>query len=505
MAFVNTKFEVSDPAFYDTLISDQKRKVRRDLNSAEKWLELGRLQEAKVEMTKCFVEKSFMIRWLVVFTYALFLSASLGLYFAPFDLFHVLSWKITMPAFIFCLISLIYSASARYPRSGDRYFKKAISLDPELADAYMYLGLIALRRHQKKRAYSLLEEALKKGGGKNIERELKTVYEKEFTIFFDKKTKKEKELQCTITPLLNENITLKAEVANLKNRNAAVTKKAHHSKLEAGRIMRRSETDMADRFEEIRQNYEKQIVDLEQAMEAEEEEKEIARKNVSNLTLEIMEAKALDEKMSFEQSAKTVEDIMGTPAWLKLSDQTRSCLVTAEHAFSLLDKSSEDTDFSLVGMELCKALETEINKVLVQPFAKSLNGRHEEFLRVNQTGDQKGKPIYFTYLAKVVDNTSYPEIYSLTLGQYLFSLKKTLEGEYALDEYGNFLDKISGTTGIGAWRIFLQKLKIVTNEYRNSIVHHAHMNIGQYEHLRELAFKGKNSLLIQCSNILWHG
>ncbi len=62
MAFVNTKFEVSDPAFYDTLITDQKRKVRRDSNSAEKWLELGRLQEAKVEMTKCFVEKSFMLR-----------------------------------------------------------------------------------------------------------------------------------------------------------------------------------------------------------------------------------------------------------------------------------------------------------------------------------------------------------------------------------------------------------------------------------------------------------
>ena len=127
---------------------------------------------------------------------------------------------------------------------------------------------------------------------------------------------------------------------------------------------------------------------------------------------------------------------------------------------------------------------------------------HKKFLRVNRTGNFKGKPTYFTYLAKVVDNTNCPEITSLTLGQYPFVLKKTLEGEYALDEYGDFLDQFTATTGICVWRIFLQKLKVVTNEYRNSIVHHTHMNIDQCEHLRCLVFKEKNSLLPACSKII---
>ncbi len=393
MPFTNTKFEVSDPAFYDPLISDQKKEVRKDANNAVKWLELGRLQEAKVEMTKCFAEKSIMIRWLPVMTYVLFFITWSNFYFNPPPFFRALPWAFTLPTFIALAVFLIWMTFIRYPRSGSRYFRKVISLDPDCADAYMYLGRIALRRHQKKRGCFLLE----------------------------------------------------------------------------------------------------------QTMEAEEEQKEFARKNLSNLTLEIMEAKAKNERHSFEQSAKVVEDIMSSPVWQKLSDQARSCLATAEHAFSMLDKNSEDTDFSLVGMELCKALETEINKVLVRPFAKNINGCKEEFLRVNQTGTLNGRPQYFTYLAKVVDNINYPEVTGLSLGQYLFALKKTLDCEYAMDEYGNFLEYHIKSIGFGS--TFMQNLKTVTNKYRNSIVHHTHMNIDQCEHLRELIFTGKNSLLVECCKI----
>ncbi len=49
MAMGNSKFEVSDPGFYDTLISDQKKKVSRNPSNAADWIELGRLQDAKAQ------------------------------------------------------------------------------------------------------------------------------------------------------------------------------------------------------------------------------------------------------------------------------------------------------------------------------------------------------------------------------------------------------------------------------------------------------------------------
>ncbi len=296
--------------------------------------------------------------------------------------------------------------------------------------------------------------------------------------------------------MLQDEIKMLESKANaLKNINNSVTKKSRHVKLEAGRAMKQVKNDMTNQVAKIRFDYEKQIADLEQAMEAEEEKVETVRKNFSNLTLEIMETKAADEKQSFNLARTGVENIMGTRNWQKLSGQTKSCLATAEHAFSMLDKNSEDTDFSMVGMELCKALETEINKVFVKPFVKNLNENTNAFLKINKTGSRKGSPTYFTYLAKVVDEKYFPEVTTLSLGQYLFVLKKTLEGEYAMDEYGNFLEYLKNSTGFCPGRTFMQKLKIVTNEYRNSIVHHTHMNIHQCEHLRTLIFTEKDSLL----------
>jgi len=76
----------------------------------------------------------------------------------------------------------------RYPPSGSKYFRKAISIDPDCGEAYMYMGLIALRRHQKRESCRLLEQAVRVGGDDGrIERELKSIYEKEFTAFFHRK------------------------------------------------------------------------------------------------------------------------------------------------------------------------------------------------------------------------------------------------------------------------------------------------------------------------------
>ena len=149
-------------------------------------------------------------------------------------------------------------------------------------------------------------------------------------------------------------------------------------------------------------------------------------------------------------------------------------------------------------MELCKALETEINKKLVKPFVKTLDKQKTSFLHINKIGESKGLPVYFTMLAKVADTQHYPEIISLTLGQYLFVLKKTLEGEYTLDEYGNYLDNILNSSEPMIGRKFLQKLKIVTHDYRNSIVHYSQMNLQQCLNLRELIFLKNDSLLMCC-------
>ncbi|MCP3872685.1 MAG: hypothetical protein GY699_05945, partial [Desulfobacteraceae bacterium] len=65
-------------------------------------------------------------------------------------------------------------------------------------------------------------------------------------------------------------------------------------------------------------------------------------------------------------------------------------------------------------------------------------------------------PVYFTMLAKIADIQNYPETTNLTLGQYLFVLKKTLEGEYALDAYGNYLENMFDSSGIIIGRKFLQ-------------------------------------------------
>jgi len=146
-------------------------------------------------------------------------------------------------------------------------------------------------------------------------------------------------------------------------------------------------------------------------------------------------------------------------------------------------------------------LETELNQFLVEPFVQSLNGNKAAFLKINRTGKRKGKPIYFTYLAKVVDKKNFPEVTSLTLGQYHFVLEHTLGGEYALREYGDFLNELSSTHEVTVGRNFLKKLHTVTKTYRNAIAHLSQMDKKQCRHLRELVFGGEAALLKKCSRI----
>jgi len=389
----------------------------------------------------------------------------------------------------------------RYPPSGARYFKKAIKLDPQCSDAYMYLGLIALRRYQKRKACRFLEQAFQLDANKKskIKKELKSIYEKEFMSFFKERSAKEIRMQGIIDHQLDQIRQVRSKNANLEKRVESLSAKVDQAKWELSRKAKQLDKEMKHHVSLIQEDYENKIAGLKQ--EAQEEAKELAQRNFLKLTTEIMESKASLEAQSFAAAAKTAESIVGKSLWQIFTEHTRLYLTTAEHVYTVLTEQEEKPDYSLVGMELCKALETEINQGFVEPFAEYVNEKQSDFLKMHQTGESKDKPFYFTYLAKVVDRENYPEVTSLTLGQYHFILKRTLEKDYALKEYGDFLDWICAASGAAFGKTFLDKLETVVKQYRNTIAHQSPMNKNEYDHLRELVFSGSKALLITCCKI----
>ena len=202
MSIINIKHEVSDPAFYGPLISDRKKKARRNPNDAKEWLELGRLREARLEMINVFAKRKFFIRWLPPLTYLCSFASIVALYFN-----HLLPHPvITIPLLCMLALGLVFIGFVRYPPSGIGYFRKAIDLDPKCGDAYMYLGVIALRRYQKRRACRYFELAVQlNASNKNkIEQKLKSIYEKEFNSLFNKRSEKDIRQQQIIDHRLDQ-------------------------------------------------------------------------------------------------------------------------------------------------------------------------------------------------------------------------------------------------------------------------------------------------------------
>ncbi len=498
MSLINIKYEVSDPAFYNPLISEQIKKARRNPGDAGGWLELGRLYEARLEMTREFAKRNFSIRWLPNISNFCFFAFIVVFYFYP-SLLHPV---IGIPLLCLFTLVLVNIWFVIHPPSGIRYFRKAITLDPKLGDAYMYLGLIALRRYQKRTACRYFELAvhLNSGDRNKIKRKLKSIYEKEFNSFFNKKSAKYAELQHIIGHQLDQIKTLHMQKANLEKMIASLNSKLDQSRWEAGYKTKKLDREMKEHLSTIRQDHEKQMADLK--LETEAEAKEIADRKFAQLSMEIMESKASLEAQPFEAAAQTVEAKVGRVSWQAFSEQTRSFLTTAEQVYTVLTEQEENPDYSLVGMELCKALEIELNRKFVEPFIGYLNGKKSAFLKINQTGQNNGRPSYFTYLAKVVDQTNYPEVSFLTLGQCHFALKQAIEKDYALSEYSNFLDEKCNASDAIVGNAFLGKLKIVTQRYRNAIAHQFPMNRKQYEDLRLHVFAGNKALLkmiVTCS------
>ncbi len=497
MSLINIKHEVSDPAFYNPLISEQIKKAHQNPDNAEEWLDLGRLYEARLEMTRSFAKKDFSIRWLPHICNFSFFGIIVILYFTS----RLLNPVIVISLLSMTTIILVYLWFNIHPPSGIRYFKKAIALNPKLGEAYVYLGLIALRRYQKRKACRYLELAVKLNAGNSnkIERELKSIYEKEFISFYKKRSEKDAEQQQIIDYQMDQVKTLCMQKSNLEKMVAGLNNKLNQARWETGNKTKRLDREMKEHVSMILQDHEKQMSALK--LETEAEAKELADRKFAQLTMEIMESRANLEVQSLEAAAQTIEDMVGRSSWQAFSEQTRSFLATAEQVYTVLTQREETPDYSLVGMELCKALEIELNRKLVTPFIGYLNGRESTFLRINQTGQNKGRPSYFTYLAKVVDQANYSDVNFLTLGQCYFSLKQAIEGDYALSEYNNFLDEICGTSDTIIGKAFLGKLKIVTQTYRNAIAHQFPMKKNECDHLRELIFFGNGSLLTTCCKI----
>ena len=493
------KHPVTDPAFYDPLIKKQKQCIRDQPACVESWLEAGRLHEAKIEMIHSYAKRQFVIRHFVplyLLLVAGIVASGVILFSSPLPFLS--STHTILISLLMILISIGMGRiwSIRYPPSGWKHFKKTISIDPYCAEAYMHLGLIALRRYQKRTACQYLEQAIKLNiNNRKIEQELKSIYEKEFVAFFKGKSEKEVKLQEIIDHQVGEIRELRSKISSLENLSESLSDRADQAKWDVNHQTRLLTKRMKEQAEAIQTEHEKQVASIKMSNEAREEEKELAQRDFVKFTTEIMEAKAELEGTSLNEAKKSLEDIMGQHNWQALSEHTRTYLATAEHTFNLLKESDGDPDYGLVGMELCKALETELNKRLVEPFIGYMNGKKSEFLRINQTGESKGKPTYFTYLARVVDSVNYPQIDSLSLGQYHFVLKLALDGDYALSEYADFLGEICDGAGGLIWKAFLGKLETVTQRYRNAIAHQSPMNKKEYEDLRALVFAGDEALL----------
>ncbi len=487
------KYEVTDPGYYSQLISDQKKQVHKNKTNPDVWLELGRLFEVRVTMTEEFASKRFFIRHSFFITLLFSTGTLFILHFLAQDLF---TRGFNYMFFLLLAIFLTFMWNLRYPRSGENYFTKTIEIDPNCGDAYRYLGQIALRKNQKTKAWYYLEKAIKldaKNSGK-IKRELKSLYEKEFAIFFEEQSKKNIEQQTIIDDQLDKikilrrlNTDLQIQVENLNDKVGQIKWESGHLVKTIGKVM---EQDISI----IHQKYKKKIITIKK--EAENTTKKMAEQKFLRLTTEIMESKSGLEKQSLETTTQNIKKIMGNKTWQMLSEHVKRYLATAEQVYSVLKKQKENYDYSLVGMELCKALETNLNQTLIDPFVNYINNNQAEFLKMNQIAEKNKKPVYYTYLAKVIDQVNYSEINSLTLGQYHFVLSKTLKGDYVLQEYANFLDKISAESGIIIGEKFLDKLAIVTKQYRNAITHKSPMNKKQCEHLRQLIFAGGNDSLL---------
>lgn len=163
MSIVNTnKYEVSDPAYYYPLIVEQKKRVRQYRENAAEWLELGHLYEDRIDLISNLAKNNFVIRYslqililLITLTIIVGAHTVFNLNLSPLQFIGAIA--AIMVALLWPVLRIL---SSRYPPSGKKYFRRAISLDSQCGEAYRHLGLIALRRKKNRRPAGCWNEPL---------------------------------------------------------------------------------------------------------------------------------------------------------------------------------------------------------------------------------------------------------------------------------------------------------------------------------------------------------
>lgn len=497
----SNKNELSDPSHFNPIIAKQKKSLKINPSNPEEWVKLGGLYEDRVAMTNRIVRHSFILRNIFVPTVLIFCFFALFLYkIGLHDIFLIYN-PLLLFLLTFCMILLLAGVFLlRFPRSGSRFFKKAIAIDQKCSEAYMYLGLIALRRYQKKKAYRLLEHALEfQVDDRRLKKNLKTLYEKEFVRFFNAQRDKEQKKQEALDSQQEQIKKLLAEIHLHKTNIAILKSRTKHTVSHVKQNIRLKSKELDNRISVVKKNYQEIIVEIEKEKAELKRENEVDPVIFVNLSDELFESELKIEQLSFQQTVENIKNTVELDLWQSLSRQTKFYVVTAEHTFSIFSKSDGIKDFSMIGLEYCKALELEINKKFTAPFGEYVIDRKEQFLKNDQTGERNNKPTYSSYLSMVVDEKNYPSINSLTLGQFHFALKQSLKNSYNLQEFREFIDGLFSDNLKGTPFLFSEKLGVVVKRYRNVIAHLSSMNRVECDHLRELIFFGNDSLLRICS------
>ncbi|MCP4754945.1 MAG: hypothetical protein GY866_29055 [Proteobacteria bacterium] len=493
--------ELSDPSYFNPLIAEQKKNLKNNRGDPEGWVKLGSLYEERASLTHRIAHGSFILRnshlltSLIVFPFALFLYATgLHRYFLDNNPWLFAS---LMSGMALGIVGLFFF---RYPRSGSRFFKKAAVLDPKCGEAYMHLGFIALRRFRKRKACRLLEHALQLNvDDTRIKKELKTIYEREFVGFFNTQKEEEKKKQDVIDRQLEQIKKLLAKQHILETNTAILKARMKQTRSQVTRKIKTKAREMDGQMADFSLKYREKMAEIDKEKTALAENKDIDPVIYVNLNDELFESEPNTAHFTFHQAVESAKSSFELELWQSLSRLTKIYLVTAEQTLSLFSRSGDIKDFGLIGLEYCKALELEVNRRFVAPFVDYLGKDKAEFLKTCRIGVKKNKPKYYGYLPMVVDENNYPGINSLTLGQFHFSLDRSLKNDYILNGYRQFINGVLSDNQKPTILLLKEKLGVVVKRYRNAIAHRSSMNREECEHLRELVFSGKDSLLRICA------
>lgn len=286
-------------------------------------------------------------------------------------------------------------------------------------------------------------------------------------------------LYSEIAQLKEEKKRLKAKVASLSSKSENMTKK----------------------IKEIKYRYKKQLKEISRLRNR--EEKEIKLEEFDSEAIDtahnLIEAEISDRKIELIEIKKELSKKIGMPYWEMLTKEAQYFLMTAEYLYSL--SKEEKIDFSLISVELSKAIEMELNDKLIVPFIEYLkrNQKTEEFLSQNIKKTIGGRPVYYTRLAQLVDDRNFPKVKNLSLGQIGALLDNSIKEFRGTESFVKFIKTYLSTPDYFLEPSnLLRILEVISTKYRNPFAHVDSLDINSLEAFRLELFGGfRKGIIIQ--------